>query len=244
MILNIIIRTLVAVFCIGSLASCVNQKLKFDVDLDSFARADMKEKQRYLLLPGEKGADASDLQFLEFATYVEKVLSEKGHTKVQSLDQADIAIFLSFGIGDPQTRQYSYATPTYGQTEVSAATTLGTVSSFGGMGTYSGATTYTPTYGVTGYVPQIGSYTTYTRFLLMAGYDIAAQAKEAKGLQLWKTEVLSTGSSNDLRLVFPYMVAAMRPYLATNTGRKIRITIPEDDPSILKLRKATRPYER
>jgi hypothetical protein len=229
------IRLVVGIFCIGILLACVNP-LQIVSDVDSFARPESKGKQRYILVPGEKGTDANDLQFLEFSAYIEKVLSEKDYLKVPSVDQADIAIFLSYGIGDPQTHQYLYSIPTSGQTGVSSATTVGTVSSSGGMGTYSGTTTSTSTYGVTGYGPQVGSYTTYTRFLIIAGYDIAASAKEAKSIQVWKTEVLSTGNSNDLRLVFPYMVAAMRPYLATNTGEKIQVMISEDDPFILQLR--------
>ena len=229
------IRIVTGIFCIGILASCV-ATIRFESDVDSFARPDLKGKQQYVLMPGEKGTEASDLQFLEFAAYVEKVLAEKGYLKAQSIDQANIAIFLSYGIGDPQTHQFSYSTPVYGQTGVSSATTYGTVSSFGGMGTYSGTTTYTPSYGVTGYTSQVGSFTTYARFLLMASFDVAASAKEGKSIQLWKTEVVSNGSSNDLRLVFPYMVAAMRPYLATNTGKKVRVTISENDPIVLKLR--------
>jgi hypothetical protein len=218
---------IVGLICVGSLASCVG--LEYQAHVDSFAHPDLKTNLRYILLPGEKDMDPSDLQFLEFASYVEKVLAEKGYNKAQSADKADIAIFLSYGIGDPQTHQASYAMPTYGQTGVSSATTYGTISSFGGTGSYSGATTYTPTYGVTGYVPMVQSYTTYRRFLLIAGYELLASAKYSKSVQLWKTEVLSSGSSNDLRKVFPYMVAAMRPYLATNTGRKIQVNLSEDD---------------
>ena len=232
-----VLRIVVGIFCIGILASCGATK-QFQSDVDSFARPDVKGKLQYVLMPGEKGTEPSDLQFLEFSAYVEKVLAEKGYLKAQSVDQANIAIFLSYDIGDPRTHQFSYSTPVYGQTGVSSATTHGTVSSFGGMGSYSGTTTYTPSYGVTGYRSEVGSFTTYERFLLLASFDIAASAKEGKSIQLWKTEVVSNGSSNDLRFVFPYMVASMRPYLATNTGKKVRITIAEDDPIVLQLRGA------
>jgi hypothetical protein len=104
------------------------------------------------------------------------------------------------------------------------------------MATYSGTTTYTPTYGITGSTTHIGTHTVFTRFLFLDAYDIATYAKEQKMSQVWKTNVVSTGSSDDLRLVVPYMVAAMKPYLGTNTGRRIEVVVPGDDPSVQLLR--------
>ena len=104
------------------------------------------------------------------------------------------------------------------------------------MATYSGTTTYTPTYGVTGSTTHIGTNTVFTRFLFLDAYDVATYLKEKKMNQVWKTNVVSTGSSGDLRLVVPYMVAAMKPYLGTNTGRKIEVEVAADDPSVQLLR--------
>jgi len=222
-------------FVIALNAACV-APIKFVSDINSLSQPDTAGKKLYVILPGDKGIDPSELQFMEFASYVENAMAEKGYVKVESSEQAEIAVFLSYGIGDPQTHQYSYSVPVYGQTGVSSAQTFGTVSSFGGIGTYSGRTTYTPTYGVTGYRSGVNTITTYTRFLILAAYDIAGSTNDKNPVQLWKTEVSSTGSSNDLRFVFPYMVVAMKPYLATNTGRKIRKEVYEDDPNVLHLR--------
>ena len=60
-------------------------------------------------------------------------------------------------------------------------------------------------------------------------------------MQVWKTNVISIGSSNDLRLVMPYMVTAMKPYLGTNTGRKLEVEIVADDPAVLLLRSSQTP---
>lgn len=76
----------------------------------------------------------------------------------------------------------------------------------------------------------------YTRFLFLDAYDVATYIKENKMNQVWKTNVVSAGSSNDLRLVMPYMVTAMKPYLGTNTGRKIDVEVTEDDPAVQLLR--------
>ena len=206
--------------------------LRFASNVDSLARADATAKNRYVLLPGGKGVEAGDLQFQEFAAYIEKVLAEKGFVKAATFEDADVAIFLAYSIGEPQNYQYSYSVPTWGQTGVSSSETHGTVTSHGGMATYSGTTSYTPTYGITGSETHIGTQTGYTRFLSLDAYDVQTYINENKMAQVWKTDVISTGKTGDLRAVFPYMAVAMKPYLGTNTGRKIKVVLPENDPTV------------
>jgi len=222
---------------VGFLSGCAGmQPKRFVSSVDSLAQADAVAKKRYVLLPGGEGVEASDLQFQEFAAYVERILSENGFVKVATVQDADVAIFLVYAIGDPQTHQYTYSIPTWGQTGVSSSNTYGTVSSYGGMATYSGTTTYTPTYGLTGSTTHVGRQTVYSRFLFLDAYDLPAYMKEQRMTQVWKTSVVSTGSSGDLRLVVPYMVAAMKPYLGTNTGRRIEVQVLENDPAVQILR--------
>lgn len=232
-------KTVAALIVLGTIlgtVSCASKGRIVYADINSLSQADVSGKTRYLLLPGEKDVEASDLQFIEYATLIDKVMAERGYIKVQVPDQADIAVFLSYGIGSPQTQQESYSIPIYGQTGVSSAQTFGTISSFGGVGTYSGTTTYTPKSGIAGYQSGVHTYTTYTRFLILAAYDVVASIKDKKLVQAWKTEVTSTGNSDDLRLIFPVMAASMKPYLATNTGQKVQVKLFEKDPKVLELR--------
>jgi hypothetical protein len=204
--------------------------------MDSFALPNALDKKRFVILPGTKDTDSSDLQFLEFSKHVEKVLGELGLNKAKSFADAEIAIFLSYGIGNPQIHQYSYNLPVWGQTGVSSATTYGNISSFGSTGIYSGTTTYTPTYGITGYTSHVNSSTTFTRFMLIDAYDLESYKNEQKMTQVWKTSVTSTGSSNDLRYIFPYMAVAMKKFVAINTGRQIEEDVLVDDLRVSKLR--------
>jgi len=231
------ILAFVALVCVMVMVSCATIQPKgFLSGVDSLAQQDALAKKRYIIMPGIKDVEPSDLQFLEYAGYVERVLNEKGFVKVSQFAEADTAIYLSYGIGNPQNHQYSYSLPVWGQTGVLSSTTHGTLSTYGGMGTYSGTTMYTPTYGVTGYTSHVRSYTTYTRFLFLDAYDVASYKQDQKMNQVWKTSVISTGSSNDLRLVFPYMAVAMKPYIGTNTGHKIMVKIIAGDPQVTQLR--------
>jgi hypothetical protein len=222
------------IVCTTLLSGCATTR--FNSSVDSFAKADATVKKRYILISGGKEGEVNNLQFQEFATYINKVLTEKGFMKVGAFQDADVAIFFTYAIGNPQTYQYTYSLPIYGQTGVSSANTNGTLTSYGQTATYSSTTTYTPTYGVTGSTTHSYTDTVYTRFLFLDAYDVATYIKENKMNQVWKTNVVSTGSSNDLRLVMPYMVTAMKPYLCTNTGRKIDVEVTEDDPAVQLLR--------
>jgi hypothetical protein len=162
----------------GVLAAGCASTQQFRVSADSLARPDSVARKSYVLLPGNKGTGADDLQFQEYATYVQRALAARGLVHATRLEDADIAVFLSYGIGDPQTHYYTYSLPIWGQTGYSGSTTSGALNTFGGYGTYSGTTTYTPTYGVTGYSNQLSSATTYFRFILLDAYDMESYKQE------------------------------------------------------------------
>jgi hypothetical protein len=209
----------------------------FISDVNSIALSDPSIGKRYILVPGNQGITPDDLEFQEYARYIEIILRPLGFSRASTEADADIAIFVSYGVGIPQNHQYSSATPLYGQTGVTSSTTGGMIMPMGGgMASYSGNTTYTPTYGVTGYQTQVHSYTTYMRFLEVAAYDLDAFRREKRQRQVWKTDAVSTGTNNDLRRVVPYMVAAMKPYVAGNTGQAVRVEFNENESAVAAIR--------
>jgi hypothetical protein len=189
-------------------------------------------------LPAEKNVHPSDLEFEEYARYVDYALGKQGYQKASSADEAGLVIYLTYGIGNPEKNEYTITLPIYGQTGVSSSTTTGTINSYGNWGTYTGTTTYTPSYGVTGYQNVQGSYVTYFRYMSLSAVDLQQYRKSQEIVELWKVKVSSTGSSGDLRTVFPAMVAASEKYLGRNTGKAISITILESDSEISAVRAA------
>jgi hypothetical protein len=206
---------------------------KYFVNVDSLQAPGTDDKKNFILLPGNKDTSVSDLQFREYAAYINRALISRGFVPAESIETANLAIFVVYGIGDPQQHQYSYSVPVWGQTGVSSSTTQGTLSTYGN---YSGTTTYNPTYGIKGYSSHVGTYTTYFRFLVLNAIDLSEYRKSKKEVQLWKTTVTSAGRSGDLRRVFPVMVTASKPHIATNSGQQIKIEIYENDPNILEIK--------
>jgi len=214
---------------------CAPTVPSFKVNVDTIGNAEESAKS-YLLLPGNKDTKVEDLMFKEYSSYIDRALSDLGFVKAENFENADIAIFLGYGIGDPQEQQYTYSLPTWGQTGVSSSYTTGTVSSYGNYGSYSGTTTYTPTYGVTGSTTHSGSYTTYFRFMYLHAVDLNEYKKSKQEIQLWKTTVTSSGLSGDLRRVFPVLVAASKNHIGKNTGNMVTVNLSENDISVFKIK--------
>ncbi len=225
------------------MSGCATIQPVFMVSVDSISSA-IADKKSYALLPGNKDTNPEDLQFKEYAAYVDRALIKQGFVPAESLEKANIAIFLAYGIGDPQEHQYSYSIPTWGKTGVSSSYTTATIRQYGGYGSYSGTTMHTPTYGITGSETHIGSYTTYFRFIILDAVDMDEHKKSNKEVQIWKTTVTSTGRSGDLRHVFPILVAASRQYIGKNTGQKIKVNLYEEDERVLEIKGIVRTEEK
>ena len=207
-------------------------RLRFLSSVDAISGPKAESMKTYVLLPGIEGLASNDLQFLEYAEYVDRALADRGFMRTNSFEEASLAIFLVYGIGNPQTIQYSYSLPVWGQTGVTSSTS-GRIDVFGN---YQSTTTETPTYGLTGLGTATGTRTAHFRFMLLEALDLDMYRKSAEVEQVWKTEVVSSGSSDDLRLVFPYMVTAAVPYLGRNPGQKVRVVLPGDDPAVQAIR--------
>lgn len=224
---------LVAVMVV--LAGCM-PGIRYNVQVDSLTSPAAQTAKTYVLFPGNQGVTKDDLQYQEYAADVGRALASHGFLPARSPSDADVAIALTYGIGDPKTQQFSYSIPVFGQTGVASSTTYGTATTYGNQTSYTGTTLYTPTYGITGSSEQTVSVTQYSRFVELTGYDLKVYQASKKQVELWRTTIGSTGTSGDLRRVFPAMIAAASPYLATNTGKQISLTLKESDPAIKQIR--------
>ena len=169
----------------------------YSVEIDSIAAVDADLKNRtYVILSAMKNVSENDIQFKEFARYVEEALSKTGYLHVDDIEHADLIMRMAYGIGDPKT-----------ETSTQVHTT---------------STGYSYPVGWTWiHVPAqtsnvVTKKTTYQRYLILEAYD-----SENKQSQLWKTTLKSEGSSGDLRVALPHMIATAIFDFGTNTGHRI-----------------------
>jgi hypothetical protein len=219
---------------------------QFNLSVSALAAPGAEAARRYVLLPGNEGVKPGDLQFQEYAEYVHRAMALQGFEKAASEQDAQLFVVAAYSIGDPQQHTYTYSVPQWGQTGISSATTYGTANTYGTVsnyGTYSGATSYSgttyyqPTYGVTGFSSGVGQYITYTRTLGLIAFDAASTRAGSEPKELWRVSVVSTGSSGDLRLIFPYLVTAAQPYVGKATaGKAIDVSFGESDVRVAQIR--------
>jgi len=212
MTMKIIILTLI--LCL--IAGCAI----FPVEVSSISSDFAAANKNYILLPTKEGVDENSLLFQEYATYIHRLLKEKGFNQAKP-EAADLVVFVIYGIGKPQTHYYSYSSPIYGTSSFS-----GTIIGPGGFSNFHGTSR-----GVVGSQTHSGSYTLYSQYLILDAYD-AEKLRESGGeniVQLWKTTVIGEGSSNDLRRVMPVLVGAAYEYIGTDTKKRIKFILTEND---------------
>lgn len=217
----------VVAFAAVSLAACETVP-SVTVSVSGLASASATGIKTYYLAPDDDKLPANDLQFVEFAGHVERALAARGMTRVYPGSQSlpDVFIFLDYGIGKPRKRIGTYSIPHWGQTGVASSTTTGTVDS---SGYYTAQTTYTPSYGVTGYSTGVYEYTTYTRHITLDAVYLEANDKVTPA---FRTSIVSEGTSADLRQMFPILLLAARDHLGANTGSAQVIEVKMDDKRI------------
>ena len=225
------------IICI-SLLFCVGCGDRFFVNVDSISSGELFAGSKCIILPLDPNiTPTNNLQFKEYTSYIRRALQNKGYELTDNINEAKVVVFLKYGVSGPHESLYSYSTPVWGQTGVSSSYTTGTINSFGsGMASYSGSTTYTPQYGITGYQSHVGTQVMYTRFIILDAYDLESYRKIKKEVQLWKTTAISTGSSGDLRLVFPVMVAAASEHIGDNTGKQTEKILFENDKRVKEIK--------
>lgn len=139
----------------------------------------------------------------EIAGKIQKLLSSKGYS-VPSSEKTEYNLTFNYGIDS-------------GRTIV------------GAMPVYHPVGTAYTSYGVgyTTYMPY--SHTFYTKWLILYLTD-AKKFKETRKIEhVWIGEVISSGSSTDLRSVINYMLVAAFEHFGDNTKKQIRKIIPGDD---------------
>jgi len=216
----------------------------FVVEVDAYGSDNYLKKRKYIIVSGDSALNENNLQYIEFSDYIREILDDKGYVEAENLDDANLMIFFRYGISDPKTFQQTYSVPVWGQTGISSINTTGySMGSAYGSATGVGNTVYGSAYGssygnsttkvnynygVTGYRQETATYTTYFRYLILDVYDLNAYRKQGKPKMVWNTKVTSSGSSGDLRLVIPYMLAASSSYFGKNSNTKQTLKIQEN----------------
>jgi hypothetical protein len=225
------IRTILAFGFALLIAACATPT-KYAVNVSSLASPQINNSQTFDVVPRDSSIQKTDLQFQEYKSYVVRALQANGFKPMEDGAPPEMVVFLDYGIGDPQTKVQSYSVPVFGKTGVSSANTTGTYTNK----TYNQTTTYTPSYGITGYRSGVTSYDVYTRRIVIEGFLLADWETKGELIPAFETAILSTGSSGDLRAVFPIMIGAASQYIGRSTDKSVAVQIGESDARVIAIK--------
>lgn len=220
-------KSLVAIIFSLIFTGCATSS--YTVKVDSIADSESLG-ETYVLKSGLQGIADNDLRFKEYANIVSNALKRKGLKKVDDVKTADLVIMLAYGISDPKTKSYTRSVPVYGQNNTTTV-----VNNSWGQQIGSFQTQQSNPYAPSGYQSVTDEVTTYDRFVVLTAYDakdvIKPRGKDEKfePKMAWETKVTSTGSSGDLRKVFPVMMIGAIPFFGENSGKQKVLNIDIDD---------------
>jgi len=186
--------------------------INYFVSVNSYGNYDLKGKT-YYIESGDENISSNDLEFKEYAGYLEENLKTQGAQKTTDKENADLCILMNYCITD-QSYQETIPIPEYGRTSIASTTTKGNV------------TTYQYNYGTTGYHYVNRDVSKFLRVVNIYGYD--NKTLDSEPIMLWKTNLKSEGFRSDLRTVIPYIFYAGIGKLGVSTNGETLVTVPEE----------------
>ena len=204
--------TLIGIICMVLLSGCGSIVISNVSVFHQLPKIENTITTKYTFMKLENQNDS-----LEYEAYKEKIKQYLLMNNYVENDESNYLISFQYGIDNGKEKMGSV--PIFGQTGVSSSNTYGTVTSnSGGYGTYSGATTYTPTFGVTG--SSTYSYSEYKRFLNLYIYD-----KNSNKI-IYEAKVISSGTSNNLLSVIDEMIESLFKKFPGESGKSENIEVP------------------
>jgi hypothetical protein len=220
----------------------------YTTSVNSFGNYNLLGKTFYIE-SGDNNISSNDVEFKEYASYISESLKLSGATEIKDKTNADMCVLLNYGISDESYIE-AVPVPIWGQTGISSiSTTSQTIgTSFGsasgsatrvgnsvygsargsstGISTTTTTTNVTPSYGITGYSSVNRRVNLFRRVLNIYAYD---NKQTSNPIMLWKTNLISDGSSRDLRVVLPYMAYLSWGRLGKSNGGYEDFTVFEND---------------
>lgn len=225
---------------------------RYVTEFSSFGNYDLKGKSFYIE-SGNPNIKSNDLEFKYYSDIITQTLIRSKAVPTNDQYSADMCILLDYSLTDA-SYQAIESKPVWGPTGIksvsSSSTTYGNatgqVNAYGygnsvsangsgyGSSTTNTTKTYTYNYGITGYNQSTVNVSQYNRTLNLYAYD--NKEREGEPIMLWKVNAESSGYSNDLSGVFPYMAEVIAGYPGTNSQGKKEFYVSESNPDALAMK--------
>jgi hypothetical protein len=204
------------------------------------AQGAVLQGKNYILDSGMRGTSVDDLYFREYGKYFVEVLKRNGYRQVNQPDDADLAIYFSYGITGGTEVHYTYTRPVYAIVGGETVDITETETDAAGRKIKTTKTVTIPsTTRVVGVETRRESYTVFTAHAVMEAEEIHGTEGQTNNSMetLWKTTITTTSKLDDLRRIMPIMAAASVPYLGKNTGEIVTVELRDGDAQVLEMKR-------
>lgn len=240
-------KTFAAILSLSILTACATMNTNdrysdYTVEVDAISESEYNSKT-FTLGSAMKDVDENDLRFKEFASIVSNALQKKGLTEIRDRKAADTVILLNYAVSEPRTVTHNRLVPVFGGGANSTTTQIKN-----NYGNPIGSLETRPSnpydsFRPTGAVAIAEEHTVFQRGIMIAAYEVKESLKSANNEKkispkmLWEVRITSTGSTNDLRKLFPIMIYAASPFIGKNSGAKeiVNLSLADDDKRIKEL---------
>lgn len=182
------------------------------VSINSYGNYDLEGKT-YYIESGDENISSNDLEFKEYAGYLEENLKIQGAQKTTDKKNADLCVLMNYCITD-KSYQETIPIPEYGRTTIASSKTDGNT------------TTYQYHYGTIGYHYVQSNVSKFLRIVNIYAFDNKTLISEP--IMVWKTNLKSEGYENDIRKVVPHIIFAAMNKLGKSTGEEMIVPVFKD----------------
>lgn len=197
------------------------------VQVDALAHPELASAKRTYAFAatGKAGQQPSDLRTDEVLRQVRQALAGRGFQAVPAAE-AELNIFVDFGVGDPVTRAYTFTTPIYAEVGGRYSTRTRETKDADGKTRSTLEEVYIPgNYVRVGTDITTNSVTTYRKHLRLSARLREAGVRPEAGREVWTITAVMDDQEGDLRAALPLLAAAIGPHLATDTGQAIVVEL-------------------
>lgn len=210
---------LVVLFVVSATIGCSSTYYVVGVDSYTAENPSALETKNLVYVYQNPEADNVMLE-REVAKKIEHMLINEGYNITRNLEEADILVNFSYGIGEPRM-----------------VTTTGFIYKPGQRTTVTNADGEVVATARSSGTSQAVSrdQTVFDRYLMLMAFDLNDLPNESVDSALWQSIIESSGSSSDLRKVLNYLIVASFEEFGINTGERKIYRISENDRRVRQL---------
>jgi len=222
---------------LATLIGCAHQDTTktCNVAVSAFAAPYSEASVSYVVFPLNQGVDPSDPEFLEYRSYLTQALTARGYHPAKSLESAQLAVFLGYGVGSPDRHQSSYQL-LFAEHGLAPAPATGAARE-NGHGRKAPVLASRRDDEDSSRPPNDGD-PPFTRYAIINAVDVPEYLLERRLTRVWSTKIVSIGHSSDLRAMFPVILAGAWDLLGTNSPGTVRRKLDVNGAEVLWLTRA------